>query len=136
MSASNSTALKRKRRVYKNGCANPLFVKWVEEWRDDARERGVNSHYSYTKVLGVLVILVNYTCNTLTCNTWLMKIMIQLAINVSTSPRHSPLLRSTRFLFLVDKKQKFWIMLVCTLVCIGMHTFTSHYYRLQAYSPA
>lgn len=50
MSASSSTALKRKRRVYKNGCANPLFVKWVEEWRDDARERGVNSHYSYTKV--------------------------------------------------------------------------------------
>lgn len=58
MSASNSTALKRKRRVYKNGCANPLFVKWVEEWRDDARERGVNSHYSYTKVLGVLLLVI------------------------------------------------------------------------------
>ena len=45
------SSLKRKRRVYKNGCANPLFVKWVEEWRDDARERGVSSHYSYTKVI-------------------------------------------------------------------------------------
>ena len=43
-------SLKRKRRVYSNGCPNPLFVKWVEEWRDDARERGVSSHYSYTKV--------------------------------------------------------------------------------------
>lgn len=63
MSASASgTALKRKRRVYKNGCANPLFVKWIEEWRDDARERGVNSHYSYTKVDPFLLNPLRSSC--------------------------------------------------------------------------
>lgn len=43
-------AVKRKRR---GGavCANPLFVKWVEELRDDAKERDLKSHYAYSKVL-------------------------------------------------------------------------------------
>ena len=39
---------RRKRRP--KGCPNPLFVKWVEEWRDEAREKGIKSQYSYTKV--------------------------------------------------------------------------------------
>lgn len=41
--------IRRKRRP-KSVCPNPLFVKWVEEWRDEAREKGIKSQYSYTKV--------------------------------------------------------------------------------------
>ena len=96
MSASTSTALKRKRRVYKDGCANPLFVEWVEEWRDDARERGVNSHYSYTKVARYLILItIGSECYNFTY-------------------RHSPRSRNIHFLFLVARRQKFWIMSVCT----------------------
>ena len=40
--------LKRKKRGAV--CANPLFVKWVEELRDDAKARELKSHYTYTKV--------------------------------------------------------------------------------------
>ena len=46
---STGTGIRRKRRP-KGLCANPLFVKWVEEWRDEARERGVKSQYTYNKV--------------------------------------------------------------------------------------
>ena len=41
--------LKRKRRPV-GGYSNPLFVKWVEEWRDQAREEGSKVQYAYTKV--------------------------------------------------------------------------------------
>ena len=40
----------RRKRRPKSVCPNPLFVKWVEEWRDEAREKGKKSQYSYTKV--------------------------------------------------------------------------------------
>ncbi len=39
----------RKRRVFE-GCANPLFVKWVEELRDEAVEKNAKSQYAYSKV--------------------------------------------------------------------------------------
>jgi ERCC4-type nuclease len=45
--------LKRKRRPV-GGCTNPLFVKWVEEWRDQAREEGSKVQYAYTKALNSL----------------------------------------------------------------------------------
>ena len=32
------------------GCANPLFVKWVEELRDEAVEKNAKSQYAYSKV--------------------------------------------------------------------------------------
>ena len=32
-----------------HGCANPLFVKWVEELRDSAKEKGHQSHYTFSK---------------------------------------------------------------------------------------
>ena len=41
---------RRKRRP--KMCPNPLFVKWVEEFRDQAKEKGSKSHYTYTKVRG------------------------------------------------------------------------------------
>jgi hypothetical protein len=48
----------RRKRRGGSTCANPLFVKWVEELRDDAIERGLKSHYSYSKVglKGALVV--------------------------------------------------------------------------------
>ncbi|CAI8001841.1 Crossover junction endonuclease MUS81 [Geodia barretti] len=45
--------LKRKRRPV-GGYSNPLFVKWVEEWRDQAREEGSKVQYAYTKALNSL----------------------------------------------------------------------------------
>lgn len=41
--------VRRKRRPA-SACPNPLFVKWVEEWRDQAREEGSKVQYAYTKV--------------------------------------------------------------------------------------
>ena len=35
-------------------CPNPLFVQWLEEWRDEAREGGSKSQYTYTKALNSL----------------------------------------------------------------------------------
>jgi len=46
---SRGTGIRRKRRP-QNVCPNPLFAKWVEEWRDEAREKGIKSQYSYTRV--------------------------------------------------------------------------------------
>ena len=40
---------KRKRRPV-GECPNPLFVKWVEEWRDAARDEGAKVQYAYTRV--------------------------------------------------------------------------------------
>ena len=47
--AGEPSGIRRKRRP-KNGCPNPLFARWVEEWRDEAKEKGLKSHHSYTKV--------------------------------------------------------------------------------------
>jgi len=53
--------MKRKKRVTKD-CANPLFVKWVEELKDNAKEKGLQSQYTFTKVkkltLSVSTLLV------------------------------------------------------------------------------
>ena len=46
---SGSAALKRKRRPAGES-PNPLFLKWVEEWRDEAREEGSKVQYAYAKV--------------------------------------------------------------------------------------
>lgn len=55
---SSKPALKRKRRPV-GECPNPLFVKWVEEWRDEAREEGSKVQYAYTRVQS-LCNLVRY----------------------------------------------------------------------------
>ena len=39
---------KRKRRGGST-CANPLFVRWVEELRDEARRKDQACHFTYTK---------------------------------------------------------------------------------------
>ena len=51
-------ARKRRKRRPINGCPNPLFVQWVEEWRDEARNDGLKTQYTYTKVYHVA--LCNY----------------------------------------------------------------------------
>ena len=38
-------------------CPNPLFVSWVEELRDQAKEKGCKSQYSYTKVINYAVAI-------------------------------------------------------------------------------
>ena len=45
-------AVKRKRRRlgHQQFAVNRLFIGWVEELRDEARERGVKSQYAYSKV--------------------------------------------------------------------------------------
>ncbi len=47
--AARRENVKRKRRGG-NACANPLFVKWVEELIQDAEERNLNSKFTYKKV--------------------------------------------------------------------------------------
>ncbi len=49
----------RKRRVF-GGCANPLFVKWVEELKDEAVEKNSKAQYTYSKVLAATLLGINY----------------------------------------------------------------------------
>ena len=41
----------------KVNCPNPLFVQWLEEWKQEAEERGLNSKWTYAKVF---LIFVNF----------------------------------------------------------------------------
>ena len=34
-------------------CPNPLFLKWLEEWRDEAKQKNSKLQYTYAKVRGV-----------------------------------------------------------------------------------
>jgi len=31
-------------------CPNPLFLQWLEEWKCEAEDRGLNSKWTYQKV--------------------------------------------------------------------------------------
>ena len=46
----------RRRRRSKGACPNALFVRWLEEWRDEAREKGMKAQYGYAKVLYLIFI--------------------------------------------------------------------------------
>lgn len=46
--ATAGKGVKRKRRP-KSVCPNPVFVKWLEEWRDEAIENGWKTSYSFNK---------------------------------------------------------------------------------------
>lgn len=48
----------RRRRRTQGPCPNALFVRWVEEWRDEAREKGAKSQYTYAKVLERFYLLL------------------------------------------------------------------------------
>ena len=51
--SSDSASLKgkRKKKVPPPHSANPLFVKWLTEWRDEAVEKGWKSSHTYSKVI-------------------------------------------------------------------------------------
>jgi hypothetical protein len=40
---------KRKKKI--KVCPNPLFAHWLQEWKDDAREKGIQSQFVYGKVI-------------------------------------------------------------------------------------
>ncbi|XP_023222527.1 crossover junction endonuclease MUS81-like [Centruroides sculpturatus] len=40
---------KRKKMVYE--CPNPLFAKWLKEWRDEAIEKGWKLQHTYSRAL-------------------------------------------------------------------------------------
>ena len=40
----------RRKRIVDRECPNPLFLRWLEEWRDDAKDKGLNSFHSFNKV--------------------------------------------------------------------------------------
>ena len=42
---------KRQRSKKVRECPNPLYLKWLEEWRDDARDQGSKMQHTYAKVL-------------------------------------------------------------------------------------
>ena len=39
-----------KRKKKKETSANPLFVEWLTEWKEEAAEKGWKSQYTYGKV--------------------------------------------------------------------------------------
>ena len=47
---TDPTVYRRKRRPKEKTCRNEMVVKWLEEWRDQARENGSSAVYSYNKV--------------------------------------------------------------------------------------
>lgn len=38
------------RRKKQRECPNPLFLKWLEEWRDEAKQKNSKLQYTYGKV--------------------------------------------------------------------------------------
>lgn len=34
----------------KSKCANPLWRDWIQEWAEEARERGLKTYFTYKKV--------------------------------------------------------------------------------------
>lgn len=45
----SSTGKIRKKKKYV--CPNPLFVKWLTEWKQEAAENGYKTQYVYAKVI-------------------------------------------------------------------------------------
>ena len=55
--AAAGKGMKRKRRP-KDVCPNPLFLKWLEEWRDEANENGWKTSYTYNKASSIIIIII------------------------------------------------------------------------------
>lgn len=39
-------------------CPNPLFLKWLERWRDETKAKDSKMQYVYNKVHGVNVVFI------------------------------------------------------------------------------
>lgn len=48
MAADTQLLGKRKKKIPKN--PNPLFVKWLTQWKHEAAEKGISLQYTYNKV--------------------------------------------------------------------------------------
>ena len=51
------TSLLGKRKRKKQPDPNPLFSKWLAEWRDEAKEKGWKSEFIYSKVREFSIIV-------------------------------------------------------------------------------
>lgn len=48
MAADTQLLGKRKKKIPKN--PNPLFIKWLTQWKHEAAEKGISLQYTYNKV--------------------------------------------------------------------------------------
>ena len=58
---NNNFNKKKSSSTKSNGpCANPVFEKWISEWKENAVARDLNSKHTYNKVLkiGLKIIFV------------------------------------------------------------------------------
>jgi len=55
--ATTAKATQGRKRLAK-ACANPMFEKWLEEWKQEAQERGLNSVHTYRKVRGLALFRI------------------------------------------------------------------------------
>ena len=55
--ATTAKATQGRKRPAK-ACANPMFEKWLEEWKQEAQERGLNSVHTYRKVRGLALFRI------------------------------------------------------------------------------
>lgn len=56
-------------------CPNPLFLKWLEEWRDEAKQKNSKLQYTYAKVRDVNH---KHTTRVWTLFAWIQKTEFQL----------------------------------------------------------
>lgn len=52
MTSENNCLLKRK--TLKLSCPNPLFDKWLQEWKDEAASKNADTQHAFAKVIYVL----------------------------------------------------------------------------------
>lgn len=52
MTSENNCLLKRK--TLKLSCPNPLFDKWLQEWKDEAASKNAETQHAFAKVIYVL----------------------------------------------------------------------------------
>lgn len=60
---SEEVRLGRKRPV--PSCPNPLFLQWLTEMRDNAKEKGLKSQFVYQKVKFNLTCFLGFITNTI-----------------------------------------------------------------------
>ena len=62
--AATSSPVKQKRKRRPKGvCPNPLFLRWLEEYRDEAMNNGSKSSYTYNKVDHVIHLILVFVSN-------------------------------------------------------------------------
>ena len=70
-------------------CANPMFEKWLEEWKQEAQERGLNSVHTYRKVRGLALFRI--TLEIQKFNTTIFTLVFSIHFQALYSLRQYPL---------------------------------------------